>query len=240
MQYFLLAACIGIKPGIILWIVTIYLIRLKTAPIPETYTTIPNAKFMFTGADTVNARGSSATDPGVYTFVENVQGAYAMVKYYISDRFDVIAGLRGEHTDQAYYSNLPVTFPGKTATITYTDYLPSVNIKYALTDEQALRASYYKSILRPTFADLIPYPDGTADETYFHIGNPYLQHTVVNNFDLRYEFFPGVFDEFMLGGFYKQLINPIETVLEQGPGGATLYLIHQQILEMPRITALNS
>lgn len=192
--------------------------------VPETYTTIPEAKFRFTGADTVNARGSSATDPGVYTFTENVQGGYAMVKYYISDKLDVIAGLRGEHTYQYYFSQLPVTFPGKTATITYTDYLPSVNLKYKLTDNQALRASYYKSILRPAFADLIPFPDQTADETYGHIGNPYLQHTVINNYDLRYEFFPGVFDEFMLGAFYKKLINPIETVLEQASGGASLYL----------------
>ena len=191
---------------------------------PELYTTIPNAKFMFTGADTVNARGSSATDPGVYTFTENVQGAYAMVKYYITDRLDVIAGLRGEHTYQYYYSQLPVTFPGKTATITYTDYLPSINVKYSLTDNQALRASYYESILRPAFADLIPFPDQTADDVYAHIGNPYLQHTVIDNYDLRYEFFPGVFDEFMLGGFYKYLINPIETELQQASGGAALYL----------------
>ncbi|MGZ3945590.1 MAG: TonB-dependent receptor domain-containing protein [Mucilaginibacter sp.] len=191
---------------------------------PEPYTTIPNAKFLFTGADTVNAKGSSATDPGVYTFVENVQGAYAMVKYYITDRLDFIAGLRGENTHQNYVSQLPVTFPGKTATISYTDYLPSINIKYALTDNQALRASYYASILRPAFADLIPYPDLTADEIYQHIGSPYLQHTTINNYDLRYEFFPGVFDEFMLGGFYKQLTNPIETELQQASGGAALYL----------------
>ncbi len=192
--------------------------------IPEAFTTIPNAKFMFAGADTVNAKGSSATDPGVYTFTENVQGAYAMVKYYINDRLDIVAGFRGEHTYQYYISQLPVTFPGKTATITYTDYLPSVNIKYALTNDQALRASYYVSILRPAFADLIPYPDQTVDENYQHIGSPYLQHTVINNYDVRYEFFPGVFDEFMLGGFYKQLTNPIETQLQQASGGATLYL----------------
>jgi len=192
--------------------------------VPETYTSIPDAKFMFTGADTVNAKGSSATDPGVYTFTENVQAAYAMVKYYISDRLDVIAGVRTEHTYQYYISQLPATFPGKSATITYTDYLPSINIKYKLTDEQALRAAYYVSILRPAFADLIPYPDNTVDENYQHIGSPYLQHTVINNYDLRYEFFPGVFDEFMFGGFYKQLTNPIETELEQASGGAALYL----------------
>jgi len=192
--------------------------------VPEPYTSIPDAKFMFTGADTVNAKGSSATDPGVYTFTENVQGLYGMVKYDITDHLNVIAGFRGEHTYQNYYSQLPVIFPGKTATITYTDYLPSINIKYALTNEQALRASFYVSILRPAFADLIPFPDQTADEIYEHIGSPYLQHTVINNYDLRYEFFPGVFDEFMLGAFYKQLTNPIETELQQANGGAALYL----------------
>ena len=87
-----------------------------------------------------------------------------MVKYHISDRLDLIAGLRTEHTAQNYVSQLPAIFPGKTANITYTDYLPSVNIKYALTDNQALRASYYESILRPAFADLIPFPDQTADD----------------------------------------------------------------------------
>ncbi|WP_214070399.1 TonB-dependent receptor [Mucilaginibacter sp. dw_454] len=192
--------------------------------LPETYTTIPNARFLFIGADTVNAKGSSAHDPGVYTFTENIQGAYGMFKYYITDRLDVVAGVRTEHTYQTYLSQLPVTFPGKTATIDYTDYLPSINIKYALTNEQALRASYYISILRPAFADLIPFPDQTADEYYQHIGSPYLQHTVIDNYDLRYEFFPRVFDEFMAGGFYKHLVNPIETELQQASGGANLYL----------------
>lgn len=190
----------------------------------ELYSTIPNAKFMFTGADTVNAKGSSATDPGVYTFLENIQGVYGMVKYYITDRLDVIAGVRGEHTYQYYNSQLPAKFEGKSATVTYTDYLPSVNLKYALTDNQAVRASYYVSVLRPAFADLIPYPDQTANETYQHIGSDSLQHTVINNYDLRYEFFPGVFDEFMAGAFYKQLVDPIETELQQANGGAALYL----------------
>lgn len=190
---------------------------------PELYTSIPAAVFTF-DQQPGNATGSAATDPGVYTFTENIQGAYGMMKYFISSRLDVLLGLRTEHTYQTYYSNLPVTFPGKTATITYDDYLPSINAKYAITDDQAVRASYFRSILRPAFADLIPYPDATPDDPYAHLGNPYLQHTVIDNYDLRYEFFPGVFDEFMAGAFYKYLTNPIETVLKQGPSGATLFL----------------
>ena len=189
----------------------------------ELYTSVPAATFTFTN-NPANALGTSSYDPGVYTFTENVQAAYAMAKYFFSDRFDVVFGLRAENSNQSYYSNLPATFAGKSATISYTDYLPSVNFKYALTDNQALRASYFESILRPAFADFIPYPDATVDDPYATVGNPYLQHTVIDNYDLRYEFFPGVFDEFMAGGFYKNLINPIEKVLSPGGSGATLFL----------------
>jgi TonB-dependent receptor len=189
----------------------------------ELYTSIPDAKFIFLGSDSLKAKGSYTTDANDYTFTENVQAGYGMFKYYISDRLYVIAGLRGEHTYQTYLTNLPVYFPAKTATITYTDYLPSVNIKYDVANNQALRVSYYKSILRPSFDQLVPGIQYTSDENYGYQGNPYVQHTIINNYDLRYEFFPGVFDEFMLGTFYKQLINPIETVLKQsGSGGAGL------------------
>jgi len=189
----------------------------------ELYTSIPASQFSFSTSP-ANAIGSAISDPGVYTFTENIQAVYGMAQYFISDRLDVVFGVRTEYTYQYYYSNLPVTFPGKTATITYVDYLPSINAKYSLTDNQALRASYFQSVLRPAFADLIPYPDQTSDDPYATLGTPYLQHTVINNYDLRYEFFPGVFDEFMAGAFYKYLINPIEQVLQQGPSGATLYL----------------
>lgn len=189
----------------------------------ELYTSIPEAQFTF-AKNPDNALGSSSFDPGVYSFTENVQAAYGELNFFISEHFNVLFGLRAENTHQNYYSNLPAIFPGKTADISYTDYLPSINAKYSLNDEQALRASYFQSILRPAFADFIPYPDVTSDDPNATLGNPYLQHTVINNYDLRYEFFPGVFDEFMAGGFYKYLINPIEKVLQQGQSGATLFL----------------
>ncbi|WP_259069434.1 TonB-dependent receptor domain-containing protein [Mucilaginibacter sp. X4EP1] len=190
----------------------------------ENYTTIPAAQFSFSGANAYNAYGSSSTDPGVYTFLENIHAEYAMVQYFVSDRFDFTAGIRTEHTLESYVSNLPDIFPGQTASITYSDYLPSINAKYQLTDNQAIRGAYFESILRPAFADFIPYPDQTGDLPYATIGNPYLQHTTINNYDLRYEFFPGAFDEFMAGAFYKNLTNPIEQVLQSSEQGATLLL----------------
>jgi TonB-dependent receptor len=186
----------------------------------EVFVSIPASTFQFNNPTT--AVGSTAFDPGTYTFVENIHAAYGMLHYDITDKLDVIFGLREESTYQSYNSNLNPTFPGKYATFNYVDYLPSINAKYSLTDDQALRASYFRSILRPAFGDLIPYPNPIADENYNFIGNPYLKHTVVDNYDLRYEFFPGVFDEFMLGGFFKYLIDPIELQLSPSQFGAAL------------------
>lgn len=192
---------------------------------PELYTSIPASTFYF--ANTEDPNGTYATSALDYTFTENVSGIYAMVKYYLSNKLDVIFGLRQETTNQSFDTNQPATFAGKSGTISYNDLLPSINIKYALTDEQALRAAYYKSVLRPSFYDLVPGQDNSQDDAFYdHEGNPFLQHTAIDNYDLRYEFFPGVFDEFMVGGFYKYITDPIETSLQQAPGGgATLLFI---------------
>ena len=173
----------------------------------EAYVSVPASKFTF--LPQYNAQGTSYSDAGVYSFYENIQGAYGMVKYFPTDKLDLIFGLRTEQTLQHYESSSDPKLGGQSATITYTDYLPSINVKYALTDIQAVRASAYQSIYRPTAADLIPFADVTADGVPTS-GNPHLQHTVVNNYDLRYEVFPGLTDEFMIGGFYKQLTNAIE------------------------------
>ncbi len=72
----------------------------------------------------------TATDPGIYTFTENIQGAYAMVKYYITRSFGFDSRIKENILIKAITRNLPVTFPGKTATITYADYLfPALILK---------------------------------------------------------------------------------------------------------------
>ncbi len=190
----------------------------------QKYISIPESKYNF--LPHTDALGTSFSNAGVYTFNENVQGVYGQLKYFFNDRLDGIFGLRVENTSQAYDSSLPETIAGKSATINYMDFLPSVNIKYSLLKNQALRFSYFKSLLRPAYSDLVPYLDktGFAQDDFGTIGNPNLQHTTIDNFDFRYEVFPKGMDQYMIGAFYKSIKNPIEYALVQGGYAADLQL----------------
>ncbi len=192
--------------------------------VEQLYVSIPVSQFKF--IPHTDALGTAFSNAGVYTFNENVQGVYGQVKYFVKDGFDILFGLRVENTSQTYNSSLPATIAGKSASITYMDFLPSLNAKYSLSNNQALRLSYFTSLLRPAYSDLVPYLDktGFSQDDFGTIGNPNLQHTVINNFDFRYEMFPKGLDQFMLGAFYKSIVNPIEYALVQTSYAADLEL----------------
>lgn len=188
----------------------------------QLYISIPASKFTFIPYN--GALGNAAGNPGIYTFKEDVGAAYAQVKYFVNKRMDIMGGIRMEHTHQNYVSSLPVTVDGKSADIKYVDFLPSIQGKYSITQKKALRVSYFRSIFRPAFADLIAFPErGSSNDSYATEGNPHLQHTVIDNIDLRYEIFPKGLDQFMIGAFYKAISNPIEYAFTQnGFGGIIL------------------
>jgi outer membrane receptor protein involved in Fe transport len=144
-----------------------------------------------------------------------------------------IGGVRYENTNQSWISNAdPSITAGKNGTVTYFDVLPSLNLKYNFDDKQDLRFSYYSAISRPNFYELIPHTAGDPDADYPEYGNPYLKRTTSNNLDLRYEFFPGLLDQFLGGVFYKNINNPIEYAILQGQAGATAILEPENLVQL--------
>ncbi len=171
----------------------------------------------------VSTLQGTSSDPLNYNFTENIGAGYGQVKFTLG-KLQTIAGVRYEHTDQNWADALPVTQLGKTGSIKYGDFLPSVNLKYMLTDRQNLRASYYSAISRPNFYELIPHTTGDPDADYQEVGNPFLKHATADNYDLRYEFFPKGLDQFLAGVFYKKIDNPIEYSLVK-PGTGLDYVL---------------
>jgi TonB-dependent receptor len=159
-------------------------------------------------------------NPLNYDASENVAAGYGQFKTTI-DNLQIIAGMRIENTDQGYYLKYSVDGVKNSGNQIYTDYLPNLHLKYSPWENNNFRASYYKSINRPSFFEIVPYR--IINEDYTEMGNPDLQHTTAHNIDVRYEYFPRPSEQFMLGLFYKKMKNPIEYgMITQGQG--TFYM----------------
>ncbi|MFY7828164.1 MAG: TonB-dependent receptor domain-containing protein [Flectobacillus sp.] len=157
-----------------------------------------------------NPRGTVASALN-YKASEQIGAAYVMGKWS-SKEWQIITGVRAEHTSQGYDMLYPLGELRPSGTQDYWDILPSIHTKYALEHNQNLRFSYFRSINRPGFFEIVP--GKIVNEEYQERGNPDLKRAVADNIDFRYEYFPNASDQLMAGVFYKNIQNPIEYTLQ--------------------------
>ncbi len=94
---------------------------------------------------------------------------------------------------------------------------PSINATYNFNKKQLMRFAYGSSINRQEFREV-------SSSVYYDFdlfssikGNPKLKPAYIQNFDLRYEFYPSPAELISLAVFYKHFKNPIEwTYLDAG------------------------
>lgn len=156
---------------------------------------------------TPRRRYGNIADPLNYDATERIGAAYVMFKY-TRPLWEMNAGLRAEHTDQGYTLKFPEDNSDPEGRQKYWDWLPSAHLKYQVHENANLRLSYYRAVNRPSFFEIVPY--SLVGDDYNEEGNPDLKHTVADNLDLRYEFFPRTSEQFMVGVFYKNIKDPIE------------------------------
>jgi len=97
-----------------------------------------------------------------------------------------------------------------------TDWLPSGNLTWAITDAMNLRLAASQTVSRPDLNELSPSPSPEYIGGYFVKGNPDLNRALLSNYDIRLEAFPGLSEVLAVGLFYKKLDEPIETVIRGG------------------------
>ena len=184
----------------------------------QLYTTIDAAKLSFRPASFAYPDSTNANN---YTAKEQITAGYAQGKITLANDWQIVGGVRIENTNQSYVSQLPVTAEGKTGKIQYLDVLPSLHVKYQLSPKENLRFSYFRGISRPGYFELVPalFPSDYFNES----GNPRLKHTVADNIDIRYELFPRGSEQLLIGGFYKNIQNPIEYGFNQLAQNNILY-----------------
>ena len=150
-----------------------------------------------------------------YNSKEHIGGAYAMLTLK-TKLGELIAGFRAEHTNQIYTMLQHFRNMGQIGEQSYWDYLPSASLKWTPTKNMNIRLSYYRSINRPGFYEIVPYQ--IMGEEYQEKGNPNLKRARIDNIDLRWEWFPSKTEQILAGVFYKYLKDPIEQVFVTSDG----------------------
>jgi TonB-dependent receptor len=160
-----------------------------------------------------------------YDGTMDIAAAYGMVELPITSNLRMIAGARVEWTDLELISQaaladdvIDVT-TGDSALVSfqdYTDVLPSLNLVYALTDNVNLRFAATRTLARPTFREVAPFTSFDFLYGDLYVGNPDLERTLINNLDLRWEWFSRPGEIIAVSGFYKLFQEPIEQTLIGG------------------------
>ena len=121
--------------------------------IRQVYTTVNQATLSFFPVSTALSDSANGNN---YTAKEQIAAGYVQGKITVADRWQFVGGVRVENTNQSYVSQLPVTSTGKTGKISYLDILPSLHLKYQLSDRENVRLSYFRGISRPGYFELVP------------------------------------------------------------------------------------
>lgn len=157
-------------------------------------------------------------EPNNYAAEQDISAGYAMLDLPVTAQLRSVFGVRFEKTEM---ETRPGRVPGlnpRDGFISETDALPALNLIYALSPKMNLRAAYGRTLARPTFKELtdIRYEDVFTLDTY--LGNPQLGRTLIDNFDLRWEWFPRRGETVAVSAFSKRMKHPIEVVFTPSTG----------------------
>ncbi|MDT0606662.1 TonB-dependent receptor [Croceitalea rosinachiae] len=167
-----------------------------------------------------------SVDTGDGTFAERVSGpsdsfdsditvaaGYISEEFKLSDKINVILGLRAEQFELKYTgSNQNGLVFNDSTILDELDFFPSANLIFDLNEDgnKKIRTSYSRTTARPSFKEASAVQIFDPISSTFFIGNLDVRPTYINNFDLRFESYGEGTNFFAISGFYKTFDDPIE------------------------------
>lgn len=145
-----------------------------------------------------------------YDGAMDIDGTYLMADIPFTARLRAIGGARIETTDMRVTSQDRTRRQGL---LDLRDTLPSLNLVYELGPKMNLRAAFGRTLARPNFREMAPYETFEFVGDFVYIGNPDLKRTLIDNYDLRWEWFTGPGRIVAVSAFLKNMKNPIEKAI---------------------------
>lgn len=149
--------------------------------------------------------------PQLYDGKKNTHAAYADVVYKFNEKLTANIGLRAEDIKMNVTWNTNISFPGfsnnSSIDLDKQYILPSLNLKYALSEKINLRASGSLTYTYPQFKEIAPF--AYEGINFQESGNPALLPSDNINAEIKFELFPKSNEVFAVGVFGKLIENSI-------------------------------
>lgn len=161
-----------------------------------------------------------ATNPNDrYDASSAIRAAYLMFDHKFFDKLRLVWGFRHESFNQNLDA-LSANAENVEVRTRRNDWLPSLNATYSLGTKTNLRFSASRTLSRPEFREIAPFAFYDFNIDYVVAGQPELKTASINNYDLRYEYFPGGGEVISVSLFSKDFTNAIEFLndLDVGAG----------------------
>lgn len=141
---------------------------------------------------------------------ETVSSGYIRFDQKITDRVELMSGLRIENTDLAYTGrtyDADEDITGKTERQhnSYINFLPSLLVKWNVNEDFKVRGSFTQTLSRPKYSALVPSVNIKRSDNEITIGNPELKPTMSYNFDLSADYYFRSIGLVSAGIFYKKI-----------------------------------
>jgi outer membrane receptor for ferrienterochelin and colicin len=165
----------------------------------------------FSGPGQSVFRVTPLSQGGSYSAEDRLLAGYAMLQLRLAPRIELVGGVRVERSELSLDAASTV---GEAVRVEpeYTDVLPSLALNLRLSDRQNVRLSASRTLSRPEYRELanVQYREILGGDNV--LGNPNLRRTLVQNADLRWEFYPNPTEAFTVALFAKRFDDPIERV----------------------------
>ncbi|CAM1373660.1 TonB-dependent receptor [Tenacibaculum litopenaei] len=159
--------------------------------------------------------GSGALDPFTYDAERMIGAGYASLDYQLTDKLFVNVGARFENVqmDVSWRTNLSSSFRdyGGPKKMKDSYFLPSLNLKYTINDDNLLRLAASKTYTYPQFKEVAPFVYEGID--FQEVGNANLMPSTNYNVDIKYEMYPSkgeLISATVFGKMIQDGINRVE------------------------------
>ncbi|GAA0368952.1 TonB-dependent receptor [Bowmanella denitrificans] len=163
-----------------------------------------------------------------YLAAQKTDAAYGAFDVIYDNTWRISGGLRYEEFKQVALETSSLIFTAEDQNIYYNpdnikarsidtdDFFPALSLTYIGGDDYQVRLGYGETVVRPDLREVVPvgYFDPLTDIRT--TGNTQLVSSTLKNYDIRYELYGEMGNNLALSLFYKDIVNPIETVLRVG------------------------